>query len=80
VGNALMSELNERQGRYTVRGRGLMIGIEFPEPVREIRNRLLNEFHIFTGFSGTNILRLLPPLSLLEEEAGRFAGSLLRIL
>ncbi len=80
VGSALISELNARRDRYTVRGRGLMIGIEFPEPVREIRNRLLNEYHIFTGFSGANTLRLLPPLSLSQEEAGRFADSLRRIL
>lgn len=80
VGSALINELNARQERYTVRGRGLMIGIEFPEPVRDIRNRLLNEYHIFTGYSGTNILRLLPPLTLSGEEAGRFAHSLRQIL
>jgi acetylornithine aminotransferase len=52
-----------------------MIGIEFPTPVKEIRARLLNEFHIFTGFSGTNTIRLLPPLTLGMQEAIRFIES-----
>jgi acetylornithine aminotransferase len=63
-----------------VRGRGLMIGVEFPGPVADIRKRLLNEFHIFTGFSGSNILRLLPPLSLSVDEATRFATALATLL
>lgn len=55
-----------------VRGEGLMIGIELDVPYKEIRNRLLFEEHCFTGCSGTNVLRLLPPLSLLMQEADDF--------
>jgi acetylornithine/succinyldiaminopimelate/putrescine aminotransferase len=39
---------------------------------------LLNEFHIFTGFSGSNVIRLLPPLSLNAQEGKRFVQSLSR--
>ena len=52
-----------------VRGCGLMIGVEFDAPIKEFRQRLVKEQHVFTGAASTNILRLLPPLSLTMEEA-----------
>ncbi|MCD8318146.1 MAG: aminotransferase class III-fold pyridoxal phosphate-dependent enzyme [Paraprevotella sp.] len=55
-----------------VRGRGLMIGIELDVPYKDVRNCLLFEQHCFTGCSGTNVLRLLPPLCLTEGEAAEF--------
>lgn len=55
-----------------VRGRGLMIGVELDVPYKEIRNCLLFEEHCFTGCSGTNVLRLLPPLCLTLDEAADF--------
>ncbi|MBQ3635389.1 MAG: aspartate aminotransferase family protein [Bacteroidales bacterium] len=55
-----------------VRGVGLMIGIEFHEPMAEIRKKLLFEKHIFTGVAGANMIRLLPPLCLTKDEADRF--------
>ena len=75
VGTFLMKELAAISTEISVRGLGLMIGIEFPTAVKEIRARLLNEFHIFTGFSGTNTIRLLPPLTLGRQEATRFIES-----
>ena len=80
VGNYLMEKLAGLPSRFMLRGRGLMIGLEFGHPVKEIRQRLLNEFHIFTGFSGTNIIRLLPPLSLTTAEADVFVNALSEIL
>ena len=55
-----------------VRGRGLMIGIEFDGPVADLRRRLLYDKHIFTGVAGQNMVRLLPPLCLTREDADRF--------
>lgn len=63
-----------------VRGRGLMIGVELDVPYKEVRNRLLHEEHCFTGCSGTNVLRLLPPLCLTKEEADDFLRRLQRVL
>lgn len=63
-----------------VRGRGLMIGIEFKDPAKELRKRLLFEQHIFTGFSGTSVLRLLPPLCLSKEEADVFLDRFKKVL
>lgn len=73
VGDYLLSELKKIDRIKEVRGRGLMIGIEFEEPIKEIRNqRLLMEQHVFTGVAGTNTIRLLPPLSLSMAEAQDF--------
>ncbi len=80
TGAFLMEKISQIDEKIRVRGRGLMIGVEFPGPVAQIRKTLLNEFHIFTGFSGTTILRLLPPLSLTEEEATRFTDALALIM
>lgn len=63
-----------------VRGLGLMIGIELDVPYKEIRNRLISEEHCFTGCSGTNVLRLLPPLCLTEAEAADFLERLQRVM
>ncbi|MBR4516735.1 MAG: aminotransferase class III-fold pyridoxal phosphate-dependent enzyme [Bacteroidaceae bacterium] len=63
-----------------VRGEGLMIGIELDIPYKEPRQRLVKEQHCFTGCSGTNVLRLLPPLCLTKAEADSFVGKLEKVL
>ena len=58
----------------------MMIGIEFAEPIKAIRTALVKEQHVFTGCAGTNILRLLPPLSLTMEQAEDFMQRLKKVL
>lgn len=72
VGTYLMSELKKFPQIKEVRGEGLMIGMEFEEPVKELRKKLLFEQKVFTGVSGTNVIRLLPPLCLTMAEANEF--------
>ena len=72
VGQYLIDELKKIDGIKEVRGEGLMIGIEFDQPVQELRKRLIYEQHVFTGASGTNVIRLLPPLCLSMEESDEF--------
>ena len=72
VGAYLMVELKKFPQIKEVRGQGLMIGMEFEEPIKEIRRKLLFEQKVFTGVSGTNVIRLLPPLCLSMEEAKEF--------
>ena len=72
VGAWLLAELKKLDGIKEVRGQGLMIGIEFDGPVKDIRRTLLFEEHVFTGVSGTNTIRLLPPLTLTMEQAELF--------
>ena len=73
VGNYLISELKKlqqtNQNIVDVRGEGLMIGIEFEGPIKDLRNHLVHDKHVFTGAASTNILRLLPPLCLSMDEA-----------
>lgn len=80
VGQYLIDRLREIPQIKEVRGKGLMIGLEFDQPVKELRNRLLFEQHVFTGVSGTHVIRLLPPLSLSQEQADCFIGKLKNIL
>ena len=76
MGDYLMRELRSFDRIREVRGRGLMIGLEFDEPVKELRSRLLFEQKVFTGVSGTNVIRLLPALSLSKLEADSFLSRL----
>lgn len=73
VGAYLMAELKKLQQTDThivdVRGEGLMIGIEYDQPIKALRNALVHAEHVFTGAASTNILRLLPPLTLSLDEA-----------
>ena len=80
VGDYLMTELKKIPAIKEVRGKGLMIGIEFEQPIKEIRTKLLFEQHVFTGVSGTNVIRLLPPLSLTMEQAAQFIERLHKVL
>ena len=80
VGDWLLAELKKIDGIKEVRGQGLMIGIEFDEPVKDIRRRLLFEEHVFTGVSGMNTIRLLPPLTLTMEQARLFIDKFRKVL
>ena len=72
VGEYLITELKKFPQIKEVRGEGLMIGMEFDYPVKELRSRLIHEQRVFTGASGTNVVRLLPPLVLTMEQAADF--------
>lgn len=63
-------------GYKELRGRGLMVGIEYDFPIKELRNKLLFTHRLFTGVAGANTLRLLPSLALGKEEADRFLEAL----
>ena len=83
VGAFLISELKKLVGSYhivDVRGEGLMIGIELDIPYKEPRTRLIKEEHCFTGCSGTNVIRLLPPLCLSMDEAQQFIDKFKKVL
>lgn len=76
VGNYLMDRLSNEFKINDVRGKGLIIGLEFDEKIQEKRKQLLNEKYIFTGVSGQHVIRLLPPLTLCKEMAVEFVASL----
>ncbi|MCM1079028.1 MAG: aminotransferase class III-fold pyridoxal phosphate-dependent enzyme [Bacteroidales bacterium] len=84
VGCHIMERLKEMQAEYPhiadVRGCGLMIGIELDIPYKEPRTRLVKEQHCFTGCSGTNVIRLLPPLCITQKDADDFLERLKAVL
>ncbi|MCB9033068.1 MAG: aminotransferase class III-fold pyridoxal phosphate-dependent enzyme [Chitinophagales bacterium] len=64
-----------------IRGKGLMIGLEFNFPIKDLRNRLLYEEKIFTGnASNPTVLRLLPSLSIQKEHLDTLYLSLTKLL
>lgn len=79
VGESLITglkALQEGAGKgviLDVRGKGLMVGIELNESyVKKIKDALLFKYRIFTGSSKTNIIRVLPPLTVKESELNQF--------
>lgn len=61
----------------TVKGRGLMLGLEFDFPIAELRKTLIYKHHIFTGNSkNPNLLRILPPLTIQKEHIDQFIDAL----
>jgi acetylornithine/N-succinyldiaminopimelate aminotransferase len=80
VGEYLITELKKFPQIKEVRGLGLMIGMEFEENVKDIRNQLLFDKKIFTGVSGANTIRLLPPLCLTKADAKLFLDKFKEVL
>jgi acetylornithine aminotransferase len=76
MGRYLLSELTTIDGISEIRGRGLMLGINFMPQFAAIRNQLLFEYRIFTGGAKNNVMRLLPPLSVTKIELDRFIAAL----
>ncbi len=74
VGDYLMQELAKIDipDLKEIRGKGLMIGIEFNGSAKEIRSKLLFDQKVFTGAAGTNVIRLLPPLCMTKKDVDLF--------
>ena len=80
AGKYLIDALRTMPAIAEVRGRGLMIGIEMPYPVADLRRKLLFEHGIFTGSAASTIIRLLPPLCLTRDEADEFLKAFERLI
>lgn len=76
VGKYLKEELNNIPELKNVRGRGLMIGFDVPESLKDLRKNLLLNQKIFTGEAKPNVIRLLPSLALKRRDAEDFIEAL----
>src|SRR5260221_8745977 len=76
VGKYLRDQLEEIRGIQNVRGRGLMIGFDVPEELKDLRKNLLWNQKIFTGEAKPNVIRLLPSLALKKRDAEDFIEAL----
>ncbi|HPW87117.1 MAG TPA: aspartate aminotransferase family protein [Chitinophagales bacterium] len=81
LGNYLMDECRQLPEVKEVRGKGLMIGVEFNFPIKALREKLVYEHHIFVGNSSNpNTLRLLPSLTITKEEIDLFLEAIKKCL
>lgn len=77
IGSYIENKIQDFPNIKEIRRRGLMIGIELNKACAEIRKKILNEHHVFTGNSSNpNVLRLLPALNITEKEADLFIKAL----
>jgi acetylornithine/N-succinyldiaminopimelate aminotransferase len=64
-----------------IKGRGLMLGLEFNFEVSDLRKKLIYEYHIFTGGAANKqLLRILPPLNVKKEHIDQFFEALIAAL
>jgi len=80
VGNYLINELKKMPKVKEVRGIGLMSGVELKELIKPLREKLLFEQKVFTGFTGKYVFRFLPPLCLDKQIADDFLNRFHEIL
>ena len=81
MGDYLRTELLAHAGAEEIRGRGLMVGIKYDFPIKDVRDKLLSEHHIFVGnASDPTVLRLLPPLNISQVEVDRFLQALYALM
>jgi acetylornithine aminotransferase len=76
VGDYLMTELRKIPQLSRVRGKGLMIGFDLPDELKDLRKNLLFKQRIFTGEARPNTIRLLPSLALRRKDADAFLDSI----
>ena len=75
-GTYLMDALLRIPQLQNVRGRGLMIGFDVPDEIKDLKKVLLQEFKVFTGEAKPNVIRLLPSLAVTKEEIDIFLDRL----
>ncbi len=82
VGTYLMKSLADKLSDFIseVRGSGLMIGVEFKNPIAKEVNRLLLEHAILVGTVGENTLRIVPPLIITKSDADLLVNTIHKII
>jgi len=76
IGKYLREELSAIPELKNVRGRGLMIGFDTPDQLKDLKKNLLTHQKIFTGEAKPNVIRLLPSLALKKRDAEQFIESI----
>ena len=76
LGQYLQEELKTIGEISQVRGKGLMIGFDVPEGIKDLKKNLLFKRHIFTGESKPNVIRLLPALNITKLQIDFFISAL----
>ena len=81
TGDYFYSLASKIPGVQKLKGKGLMLGVEFDFEVAELRKKLIYGEHIFTGGAmNKKLLRILPPLTAGKQEIDQFITSLIKVL
>ena len=81
MGEYFMSIATQIPGVQQVKGRGLMLGLEFDYEVGELRKKLIYDKHMFTGGAkNKKLLRILPPLTIDKEQIDAFVTALTEVV
>jgi acetylornithine/N-succinyldiaminopimelate aminotransferase len=75
-GQYLFNRLKIIDGIANIRGRGMMIGFDVPEDIKDLRQKLLNDHFIFTGEAKPNVIRLLPAMNISRKQVDEFLDTL----
>ncbi len=76
---SLKNGLSEIKGVVSIRGKGLMLGIELDKDCAQLVNMALEE-HILINVTSGNVIRLLPPLIIDVEIAQQIVEKVIRIV
>ena len=76
----LRERLKEVEQVVNVRGRGLLLGLEFADQAKPVHEFLLEQKIITGTSSDPKVLRLLPPLCLQREEVDLFVETLVQVV
>jgi len=76
IGGYLAEKLKGLPHIKNIRGKGLMIGFDAPDNMKDLRKNLLFKQFVFTGEAKPNVVRLLPSLALTQQEADQFVNAL----
>jgi len=80
LGLYLINRLKSIEGIKNVRGKGLMIGFDVPEELKDLKMKLLFDYKVFTGEAKPNVIRLLPSLSITNEQVDSFIEILIKAI
>ncbi|QEC68265.1 aspartate aminotransferase family protein [Panacibacter ginsenosidivorans] len=75
-GQYLFNRLKAIDGIQNIRGRGMMIGFDVPEEIKDLRKKLFNDHFIFTGEAKPNVIRLLPAMNISRKQVDEFLDTL----
>lgn len=75
-GMYLLNRLKAVDAIKNVRGKGLMIGFDVPEEIKDLKKKLLFDHNIFTGEAKPNVIRLLPSLAITRKQVDEFLETL----
>jgi acetylornithine/N-succinyldiaminopimelate aminotransferase len=77
VSNYFFEAIQQVSQIKKVKGKGLMLGVEFDFDVSALRKKMIMDKHIFTGGANNkNLLRILPPLTIQKKDIDTFIVAL----